>query len=67
MREEVDNFQIRLIQRVLEEENGNWSAASRRLKVNRANLNRLAKRLGIKVEKQVAVSINVEAEMETGL
>ncbi|WP_057830393.1 nitric oxide reductase transcriptional regulator NorR [Colwellia sp. TT2012] len=50
---ETENFQRQLISRVLKEEEGNWAAAARRLSTDRANLNRIAKRLNIKVVKSV--------------
>jgi len=48
LRDAVDNYQHKLIQQVLNAHEGNWSATARQLKVDRANLNRLAQRLGIK-------------------
>lgn len=51
LRQEVDEFQKKLISLVLKEEKGNWSVAAKRLNTDRANLNRLAKRLGIQVTK----------------
>ncbi|WP_160173524.1 hypothetical protein [Thalassotalea sp. ND16A] len=39
--------------RTLKAENGNWAAAARRLSTDRANLNRIAKRLDIKIIKSV--------------
>jgi len=53
LRDEVNAFQKSLITRVLNEENGSWSRAAKRLSTDRANLNRLAKRLGINVVKTV--------------
>jgi anaerobic nitric oxide reductase transcription regulator len=50
---DTDNFQRRLISRVLKEEGSNWAAAARRLSTDRANLNRVAKRLNIKIVKSV--------------
>ncbi len=55
LKQETDNFQRKLISQVLEQENGNWSSTAKRLNVDRANLNRLAKRLGIKVKKNIEV------------
>jgi len=49
----TENFQKQLIIRILKEEEGNWAAAARRLSTDRANLNRIAKRLNIKVLKSV--------------
>ena len=48
LREAVDAFQKSLILQILQENDRNWSAAARQLKTDRANLNRLAIRLGIK-------------------
>ena len=48
LREAVDTFQKSLILQILQENGRNWSAAARQLKTDRANLNRLAIRLGIK-------------------
>ena len=53
LREEVDNFQRELIRLILIEEKGNWSLAAKRLRTDRANLNRLANRLKIKIIKAV--------------
>lgn len=48
LRESIDRFQKALIIKALEANDGNWSATARELKTDRANLNRLALRLGIK-------------------
>ncbi len=53
LRQEVNDFQKKLISRILTEEKGNWSSAAKRLDIDRANLNRLAKRLDIKVIKSI--------------
>ncbi|MGB1197541.1 MAG: nitric oxide reductase transcriptional regulator NorR [Thalassotalea sp.] len=53
LRVETDQFQRQLISRTLMEEQGNWASSARRLSTDRANLNRMAKRLGIKVVKSV--------------
>ena len=53
LKAETENFQKQLISRILKEEDGNWAAAARRLSTDRANLNRIAKRLNIKVVKSV--------------
>ncbi|MEY8253324.1 MAG: nitric oxide reductase transcription regulator, partial [Colwellia sp.] len=50
---ETESFQKQLISRILKEEDGNWAAAARRLSTDRANLNRIAKRLNIKVVKLI--------------
>ena len=49
----TENYQRQLIQDVLKETQGNWSATARQLQVDRGNLNRLAKRLGIKLVKKL--------------
>ncbi|KGJ86932.1 nitric oxide reductase transcriptional regulator NorR [Colwellia psychrerythraea] len=53
LKTETETFQKDLISRILKEEDGNWAAAARRLSTDRANLNRIAKRLNIKVVKSV--------------
>lgn len=53
LRQEVDEFQKNLISSVLTQEQGNWSLTAKRLNTDRANLNRLAKRLNIKITKVV--------------
>jgi len=53
LRNVTDEFQRSLIKRILIEENGNWAATARRLETDRANLNRLSKRLNIKILKSV--------------
>ena len=53
LKKETESFQKELISRILKEEEGNWAAAARRLSTDRANLNRIAKRLNIKVVKSV--------------
>lgn len=51
----VENYQKSLILNALHSENGNWSATAKKLQMDRANLSRLAKRLGIKVQRSVAL------------
>ena len=53
LRDETDKFQRQLIKATLMQENGNWAAAARRLCTDRANLNRIAKRLKIKIVKSI--------------
>ncbi|WP_372682806.1 nitric oxide reductase transcriptional regulator NorR [Desulfosarcina sp.] len=48
LRAAVDDLQRELIRAALKNSNGNWAAAGRALGVNRSNLHKLAKRLGIK-------------------
>ena len=47
LRDAVDGFQRQLIVSALGESAGNWTQAAKRLGVDRANLQRLARRLGI--------------------
>lgn len=49
----TEGFQRQLIQQTLVQHNYNWSAAGRTLKTDRANLTRLAKRLGISITKHI--------------
>lgn len=56
LRNETEQFQRQLIKQILTQEQGNWAAAARRLSIDRANLNRIAKRLDIKVVKSVLSS-----------
>lgn len=53
LRTEVDNFQRSMIKHTLVQENGNLSKSAKRLSVDRANLNRLCKRLDIQVAKTI--------------
>lgn len=46
LRDATNDFQRQLISQILREEGGNWAATARRLQTDRANLNRLEKRLG---------------------
>jgi anaerobic nitric oxide reductase transcription regulator len=49
----TEEFQKQQIIQILSQTGGNWSQAAKLLDLDRANLARLAKRLGIKVEKTV--------------
>ncbi|RJX69671.1 nitric oxide reductase transcriptional regulator NorR [Vibrio sinensis] len=53
LKEATDNFQRQAIVATLSTSNNNWAQAARHLQLDRANLVRLAKRLGIEVTKQV--------------
>lgn len=53
LRQATEAFQRSLIQQTLERHQGNWSQAAKQLSTDRANLVRLAKRLGIYITKQV--------------
>jgi anaerobic nitric oxide reductase transcription regulator len=44
----VRAFKIRMIQKAIDKNNGNWAAAARDLNMHRSNLHNLAKRLGLK-------------------
>ncbi|NMP17592.1 nitric oxide reductase transcriptional regulator NorR [Thalassotalea sp. Y01] len=54
LKQHLDGYQRQLIKQVLEQEQGNWSKAAKRLQIDRANLQRLAKRLNIVISKQVS-------------
>lgn len=47
LREAVDNFQSQRISEALQQAGGSWTEAAQHLQTDRANLRRLAKRLGI--------------------
>ncbi len=47
LRQAVDELQSRLIRAALARHAGNWATAARELRVDRANLRRLAGRLGL--------------------
>lgn len=53
LREATNNFQKQLITHLINEEEGNLAAVARRLHVDRANLSRLMKRLGISIMKSI--------------
>ncbi len=53
LKQATDDFQRQHIIQALETSHGNWAAAGRLLKMDRANLTRLAKRLDISVEKMI--------------
>jgi anaerobic nitric oxide reductase transcription regulator len=48
LRSALEDFQRDLILSAVAQNGGNWAAAARQLGVNRSNLHKLAKRLGIK-------------------
>ena len=56
LRDEVDAFQRKMIVQLLKEEQGNISATAKRLEIDRANLNRLIKRLGINISKNIEIT-----------
>jgi len=56
LRHEVDDFQRKVITKILTEEQGNITATAKRLEIDRANLNRLTKRLGITIKKSVEIT-----------
>jgi anaerobic nitric oxide reductase transcription regulator len=49
----TEDFQRQIIIKALNQQQGNWSAAARHLKTDRANLSRMAKRLGINIIKTI--------------
>jgi anaerobic nitric oxide reductase transcription regulator len=49
----TEDFQRHLITAALNQHQGSWSAAARQLKTDRANLSRMAKRLGINIIKTI--------------
>ncbi len=53
LKKSTEQFQQQLILQTLTRHQGNWAAAARELKVDRANLVRLAKRLGLQVVKRI--------------
>ncbi len=55
LKKATEQFQRQLISDILEQEQGNWTAAAKRLHIDRANLNRMAKRLGITINKKVKI------------
>jgi len=56
LRQAVESFERQLIEHSLARHHGNWAAAARELDVDRANLTRLARRLGIDAKKGHAVA-----------
>lgn len=58
LREATEDYQRTLITTVLTDANFNWAKAARELKTDRANLTRLAKRLGINVTKKHQIELN---------
>lgn len=53
LRAATEDLQRQLILQALAQTDGNWAQAARHLQQNRANLARLAKRLGIEVKRQI--------------
>lgn len=47
LREQVEAFERRLVRQCLERHDYKWAAAARELRIDRANLARLARRLGL--------------------
>ncbi|MBU2897416.1 nitric oxide reductase transcriptional regulator NorR [Vibrio hepatarius] len=56
LRESTEDYQRQLVTHALTEAEFNWAKAARQLKTDRANLTRLAKRLGLTVTKQHKIS-----------
>ena len=57
LKQATEQFQRQLIVDSLEQHKGNWAAAARSLQMDRANLNRMAKRLGIVVNRRIEVDL----------
>jgi anaerobic nitric oxide reductase transcription regulator len=57
LRAALEDFQREMIRMAVEHHNGNWAAAAKQLGVNRSNLHKLSKRLGIKGDRGKAISI----------
>ncbi|NVK74190.1 MAG: nitric oxide reductase transcriptional regulator NorR [Oceanospirillaceae bacterium] len=55
LRLETETYQRNLIRKALESNDGNWTKAAQQLSMDRANLARLAKRLGIVVAKEIRI------------
>lgn len=55
LKQQTDDFQRQRILQTLTQQHGNWSATAKALQMDRANLNRLAKRLGIRVSKSIVI------------
>ncbi|WAJ70023.1 nitric oxide reductase transcriptional regulator NorR [Catenovulum adriaticum] len=53
LRQATEQFQLDLITKTLAQNDMNWSATAKQLSTDRANLVRLAKRLGIVIKKQI--------------
>lgn len=53
LRQATEQFQLELITKTLTQNDMNWSATAKQLSTDRANLVRLAKRLGIVIKKQI--------------
>jgi len=58
LKQATEQFQRQLIVSTLEQHNGNWAAAGRSLEMDRANLSRMAKRLGIVINRRIDVDLN---------
>jgi len=54
LKQATDNFKRKQIMHQLHLSQGNWSVAAKQLQLDRANLIRLAKRLGISINKQIS-------------
>jgi len=58
LKQVTEEFQRQVIVETLAQHNGNWAAAGRSLEMDRANLSRMAKRLGIVINRRVDVDLN---------
>lgn len=59
LKKSTEDFQRQMILQALQQHQGNWAATARSLHVDRANLCRLANRLGISVKKSVVKTVNL--------
>ena len=65
LKQQTDEFQRQRILQILTQHHGNWSVTAKELQMDRANLNRLAKRLGIRVSKSIVIEVG-EAGADNG-
>ena len=59
LKKSTEDFQRQMILQALQQHQGNLAATARSLHVDRANLCRLANRLGISVKKSVVKTVNL--------
>ncbi|MDA9556602.1 nitric oxide reductase transcriptional regulator NorR [Vibrio sp.] len=58
LKQATDNFQKHMILKVLTDCEGNWTHAAKELHMDRANLIRLSKRLGVYITKKITTSLD---------
>ncbi|ASP39014.1 nitric oxide reductase transcription regulator [Bacterioplanes sanyensis] len=66
LKDATEAFQRRCIVGCLQQHQGNWSATARALAMDRANLSRLARRLGIRVDKQIRQTRPAKSDVPDG-